>query len=62
VRKDQQLRTHIALRCPTAQVVAFTRRSKSSELFDPRNAEWFGPARERLRNAQSALAEEQRGD
>jgi hypothetical protein len=44
------------------QVVAFTRRSKSSELFDPRNAEWFGPARERLRNAQSALAEEQRGD
>jgi hypothetical protein len=28
------------------QVVAFTRRSKSSELFDPRNAEWFGPARE----------------
>jgi len=41
------------------QVVAFTRRSKSSELFDPRNAEWFGPAREMLRNAQSALAEEQ---
>jgi len=29
------------------QVVAFTRRSKSSELFDLRNAEWFGPARER---------------
>src|SRR6516162_8986292 len=29
------------------QAVAFTRGSRSSELVDPRNAEWFGPARER---------------
>ena len=29
------MRTHIALPCPMPQVVSFTRRSKSSELFDP---------------------------